>query len=59
MDDEAAALRYALTVVIYLTAVTIYAVSTMFAEDRTSRCVIVADIFAVDTNAGGVGTGVV
>ena len=34
MDREAAALRYALTVVVYLTAVTIYAVRRVFAAQR-------------------------
>jgi hypothetical protein len=44
MDHEAAALRYALTTVVYLTAVEIYAVSRVFAKDRNSKHVTFTDI---------------
>jgi hypothetical protein len=57
MDREAAALRYALTVVVYLTAVTIYAVRRVFAVQRTSKRMIFADTSRQDTNARGVETG--
>lgn len=44
MDYEAAALRYTLTTVVYLTAVTIYAVSGVFVKDRNSKHVTFTDI---------------
>jgi hypothetical protein len=44
MDHEVAASRYVLTIVVYLTAVTIYAVGGVSAEDRSSQPGIFTDI---------------